>query len=288
MGALYTTKRLSRNVLAVYVDLSALDAEQWFLLRSDVHHDNLHCDQKLERRHLEQAKARGAGVLDNGDLFCAMQGKWDPRSDRSQLRPEFQDTNDYLNCLVEYAADFLGPYADNLIELDHGNHETGIINHHNFNLTRALCKALNDKHGTDIGCGGIGGHVLFRLRRKRQQQTFILSRHHGRGQGRAEVTRGVIESNRMAVIHPDANIVWTGHSHDEWCVPVTRWRVSQKGVVSKDKQYHIRTPGYKDGTQDGYEGWENVKGMAPKPLGAAWLRFYRESHDFKFQLLTAD
>jgi len=46
------------------------------LLRSDVHHDNPKCNQDLERKHLDEAIEYDAPIIDNGDLFCAMQGKW--------------------------------------------------------------------------------------------------------------------------------------------------------------------------------------------------------------------
>ena len=72
---------------------------QTFLLSADRHHDNTYCDHALEKRHLEEAKERGAGIIDIGDLFCAMQGKWDKRASMSQFRPELRVTN-YIDTLV--------------------------------------------------------------------------------------------------------------------------------------------------------------------------------------------
>ena len=54
--------------------------EHKFLLMSDIHIDSRKCDRALLKKHLDQAKAEGAGVFIFGDLFDAMQGKYDPRS----------------------------------------------------------------------------------------------------------------------------------------------------------------------------------------------------------------
>jgi hypothetical protein len=77
-------KRISNNVHEITIDLGRnKDWEQWVLLRSDVHHDNPKCDQDLERQHLQEALEYDAPIIDNGDLFCAMQGRWDKRADKS-------------------------------------------------------------------------------------------------------------------------------------------------------------------------------------------------------------
>ena len=68
-------KELSRNVHRVDIQSRGKGWEQWFLLSSDRHHDNAHADQKLEKRHLDQARERAAGIIDVGDLFCGLQGK---------------------------------------------------------------------------------------------------------------------------------------------------------------------------------------------------------------------
>lgn len=68
--------RLSSNVHEIHIDFAKnKEWEQWVLLRSDVHHDNPKCNQQLERQHLDEALEYDAPIIDNGDLFCAMQGK---------------------------------------------------------------------------------------------------------------------------------------------------------------------------------------------------------------------
>jgi hypothetical protein len=48
-------------------------------LLSDIHWDNPHCDRVALKKHLTLAKEEGAKVAINGDFFCLMQGKYDPR-----------------------------------------------------------------------------------------------------------------------------------------------------------------------------------------------------------------
>ena len=55
------------------------DFEFWVLLRGDGHCDNPASNIDAQIKHLDQAKERGAAVIDIGDQFDAMQGKNDPR-----------------------------------------------------------------------------------------------------------------------------------------------------------------------------------------------------------------
>ncbi len=281
----YAVEQNHRNVLTVRMDVST-GWEQWFLLTTDVHWDNPKCDQKLHTKHLEQAVDRGAGVIDNGDWFCAMQGKYDKRSDKSAMRPEHQ-RGDYLDSLVRTSADYLAPYADHLILCGQGNHETGVLKAHETNLTERLVERLNIGRKSKTYLGGYGGWVRFLFKvYKTQCESRVLHHFHGTGGG-GPVTRGVIQTNRMAVFNPDADVVFTGHTHDEWCVPIARQRISSAGVPFHDEQIHVRAPGYKDAWGDGNGGWEVEKMLGPKPKGAAWLRFFYEDKTIKVDVTRA-
>lgn len=264
----YAVEHDSRNVLTVRLNGRGGD-EFCFLLRSDAHHDNPECDQRLEEKHLKEAKERRAGIIDNGDLFCAMQGRWDKRSDKSKLRPEHREGR-YLDLLVNTAAEFYEPYAENFLVIGEGNHETGILRHHETNITERLVERLNTKRKTKIQAGGYSGWIRFLCQCNNSRFSKKLYRYHGTGGG-GPVTRGVIQTNRLAVFTPDADIVLTGHTHDSWVVPIARQRLNDAGAVYHDEQLHIRPPGYKDGWGDGYGGWEIERMLGPKPKGAHWL-----------------
>lgn len=276
-----------RGCLNVSLKLKAGESK-WFLLTSDRHHDNAHCDQALERVHLEQAKERDAHIIDIGDLFCAMQGKWDRRADTTQLRPEYIGGN-YLDLMVGEATKFFAPYADRFLQISPGNHETSIIKRHETNLTERLVDRLNQKAGDHtIHLGGYSGWIRFQLYYAKGgvSRSFNMFYHHGFGGG-GPVTRGVIQTNRMAVFLPDADFVYTGHTHDEWLVPIQRARLSQAGKPYQDTQTHIRTPGYKDEYATGEGGWHIERGAPPKPTGACWLRFFYHNAEFRHEIVAA-
>jgi hypothetical protein len=254
------------------------DWEQWVLLRSDVHHDNPKCDQALEKKHLDEAVEFDAPIIDNGDLFCAMQGKWDKRADKNALRPEHQGSN-YFDLLVDTAADFYRPYMRQFAVVGRGNHETAITKQHETDLTDRLASRMRQMGGI-VEASGYGGWVIFRFcdsqqagKQSANKDTIRLYHYHGSGGG-GPVTRGTIQTNRLAVMTPDAAIVLSGHTHDEWTVTIPRQRISDRGVIYQDEQLHIRCPGYKDAWGDGSGGWEVERMLGPKALGSAWLRFY--------------
>ena len=280
----WTINKISRNVCEISIDLTRnADWEQWVLLRSDVHHDNPKCNQDLERVHLEEAVQYDAPIIDNGDLFCAMQGKWDKRADKNALREEHRGSN-YFDLLVETAAKFYEPYKDNFAVLGKGNHETAVTNRHETDLTDRLASRMR-AHGSKVEASGYGGFVIFRFLDAVQKgqpakdkvrpvkDSKVLYHFHGSGGG-GPVTRGVIQTNRLAVFQPDAEIVLTGHTHDEWSVTIPRMRLTPKGEIYHDEQLHVRCPGYKDAWSDSYAGWETEKMIGPKSLGSAWLRFW--------------
>lgn len=252
--------------------------EQWFLLSSDRHHDNAFCDQDLERRHLEEAKARDAIVLDFGDLFDVMQSKDDRRASKDQLRNEHK-RGDYLDALVETAAAFYGPYADRLALMALGNHETAVLDRYGTNLVDRLAHQLRREHGGITQAGGYGGWVRLMCHvHKTTRQQLRLKYFHGSGGG-GPVTRGVIQTNRQAVYLPDADIVVNGHTHDAWHMPIARERLTDLGNQYQDLQHHIRTSTYKDEYRAGAGGWHVERGGAPKPIGAVWMRLWLPAED---------
>lgn len=263
------------KVWVVYKDV----LEQRFLLSADRHWDNPHSDHDLQIKHLNQAREHSAGVLDFGDFFCAMQGKFDKRSDKSTLRPEHQ-TDEYFDALVDTATDFFAPYADLFIRIGTGNHETAIKKRHETDLIKRLVKSLNKTTGSKIHDGGYTGWVQFNFldTGSRQSQQVNLWYTHGYGGG-GPVTKGVIQTNRRAVYMPDAQIIVTGHIHEDWDLSLRRFRITPSGKTYKDTQIHVQVPSYKDEWGDGLGGFVIEGGQPPKPIGARWLLFRKEKGD---------
>jgi hypothetical protein len=254
------------------------DWSQEFLLISDAHIDNAHADRQMFERHMRQCRERNAKWLSNGDFLCLLQGKWDPRSDTSACRPEHREGR-YLDAVINTTADYLAPWADMALLFAPGNHETAVRKRHETDMNERLVEALKARNkDCRAYAGSYANWVRFLVRKKGQRQlvagSVVMYMHHGYGGG-GPVTRGTIQTSRMAVYLPDADLIWTGHTHDEWIMPIQRARLSLHGRPYLDRVLHVRSPGYKDEFSEG-NGWAVEKGMPPKPKGALWLRFWME------------
>jgi UDP-2,3-diacylglucosamine pyrophosphatase LpxH len=272
----YTVAETAKNVLTLkFTDISA----GWFqdlMFSSDHHLDNPYCNRSLLKNHLDTAKENNALAFFFGDVFCAMQGKFDKRSSMDDIRPEDVGEN-YLDRIVDHAAEFYEPYRDNIKLITKGNHETSIRKHHGTDLISSLVKLLNYKQEKSVYEGWYGGWVRLMFEINGTVRTSKnIKYHHGAGGG-GPVTRGVIQTNRQAVYQPDANIVVNGHTHDAWIVPIARERLTQAGKIKKDVAYYLRTPSYKDEYADDSIGFHTEKWGAPKPLGCVWVRLEYDS-----------
>ena len=275
----------SRNVHYIRFDDISAGWEYWVLLTSDNHHDSKKCRRKLEHHHMKMAKERGGLIMFFGDVFDAMQGKFDPRRSLSDVRPE-DASADYFNKIVEHASEDYGEFADNIALITKGNHETSVLDKTNTDLISNLVYRLNQEHATNghrIHCGYYGGWVRFLfVFNKTKRASYRLKYHHGNG-GSAPVTRGVIHTNRQAVFLPDADIVVNGHNHQGYILPIARERLSDRGVVRKDLCWFVRIPGYQDAYADGAEGYAVEKNKGPTPNGSIWLHFYLEGNRIRMK-----
>jgi hypothetical protein len=261
------------NKSAYQISFAAVKAgfEQYVLLTSDRHHDNAYADWKLEKRHLDMALERNAPIVDIGDLFCAMQGRNDKRRSRAELRHEFAEADNYFDLLLDEAEEFYAPYAHLFTVLAHGNHETAVRRHSGIDLTYNIARRMRDAGGEWWPrAGGYGGYIKFKFDGGRTMSKF-LRYYHGSG-GSAPVTKGVIQTNRRAVMYPDANIIATGHIHEAWVMPIMQERITSYVNQFNAVQWHVQCPTYKDEFKHRGE-FHIERGGGPKPLGCVWLKF---------------
>jgi hypothetical protein len=272
-------KELSENVHRVEIRAKyrRKDWEQWMLLLSDLHFDNPKCDRKLLFRHLDEAKRRNAPVFLNGDTLCLMQGKYDPRSNKSDILPQ-HNKKDYVDAVIEECAELLAPYGDLITVIGRGNHEQSILNRHETDVVRRLCLRLSEKAGRTIYPGGYGGYVNMQFIDGTSRSPVRIKYFHGSGGG-GPVTKGTIKANRMATYLPDAHIVTTGHVHEKWAIAYTQERISDQGKITLSDQLHICTGTYKEEYGVGKGGWHVERGAPPKPTGGYWVRFTSDAID---------
>jgi hypothetical protein len=277
--------RVSRNVHTFDIDLKNQNHEFKALLLSDCHWDNPKSDQAQLKKLLTEALEIDAPVLDIGDFFCAMQGRWDKRSSKSDLRPEHQHSN-YLDCLVSTALDWLKPYSEILCLRGEGNHESSIKKRQETDLTERLTQMLKSV-GSPAQTGGFSGYVRFKVTSySTTRKSIKYWYHHGHGGG-GPVTKGVIQTARRAAFISDANIIHTGHVHEQWVVNNPQIRLSDANKIEPFRQVHVCTPGFKEEFGDGFGGWHIERGAPPKPTGGAWLRIYLENKQPTFEITEA-
>lgn len=269
----WTIEMTSPNVHVVrFIGLRA-GWQQRVLLTGDRHHDSRESDHRMQLKHLDEAVRVNAPVIDIGDFFDIMQGKYDPRRKQSALRPEHRG-DDYFDLVQDTTWDFFSPYANQMALLGYGNHERSVLKHNQIDLIKRLANELRrvSSHAGPF-TGGYSGWVMFRFQTSDgRSQTIPMKYHHGHGGG-GPVTKGVIQTNRRAVYLPDASIIATAHIHESWVLPIKRERLSQRGEQFFDIAWHVSVPTYRDDFNTGKDGFHIEGGRPPKPLGCSWLVF---------------
>ena len=244
------------------------------LLLSDIHWDNLHCDRALLTRHLNQARDKDARILLNGDTFCAMQGKYDPRSSKESIRPEHQ-VNNYLDALVDSAVEWFRPWADLIDFVGYGNHETSILKRQETDLCARFVRGLNAAvPSAAVQLGGYGGWYVARLDDGTARLPFKMKYMHGFGGG-GPVTKGIIQHTRMNTAIHGADAVWMGHVHENYEQESAMEVLSTNYQVQLRPVLNLRTSTYKEEYRQGLGGWHVERGGTGKPLGGRWLRLER-------------
>jgi UDP-2,3-diacylglucosamine pyrophosphatase LpxH len=244
------------------------------LLISDVHWDNPKCDRDLLRKHLEQAKEIGSDILLNGDTFCCMMGKYDPRRSKDGIRPEHNKAN-YLDAVVNDAIEWFSPYAHLIKVVGYGNHETAILKNLETDLIDRFVFGLNAANNTNVQVGGYGGWIVYSFNRANSTKAYRIKYFHG-SSGGGVVTRGVIQFNRMAAMVENADMVWMGHVHEDHELSYTVERINAANKVELREILMVRTPTYKEEYNEGKGGWHVERGAPPKTLGGRWLEIHPE------------
>jgi hypothetical protein len=246
------------------------------LLISDIHWDNPHCNRDLLKKHLDQALAIEADILFNGDTFCLMQGAYDPRKSKSDIRPEHNKVN-YLDAVINDAIEWFSPYAHLIKVVGYGNHETSILKRAETDVIDRFVFGLNSKNGTTVEVGGYGGWIVYNFRNgdAGSMAAYKIKYMHGFGGG-GIVTKGVIQFNRMSTFVEGADMVWMGHVHEDHELTYTIESLNTQNRVKLKDILMVRTPTYKEEYQDGKGGWHTERGSAPKCTGGRWLEMHPE------------
>lgn len=252
--------------------------EQYFLLMSDEHFDSRKCDRKLLKKHHDQAKKIGARIIKMGDVFDCMGGKYDKRTNKADLRPEY-NTAQYFDSIVDDAYNFYKPYQHLIDMISDGNHELSVMQRHEINLLNRLSEKLN------VARGKYNGYIKFTFEWKTgSRESFIMFYSHGSG-GNAPVTKGAIQTARRQEFFI-ADIYVSGHNHNGFEMVRPRVEINQNGRIKVKQPKHVNLGTYKNEVMTG--GWADTKGFAPEKMGAAWLHFYYKDRQMHFNIYDTE
>lgn len=286
----YTVEATGPNVTTLRFAPGKARSEYWLLITADQHMDHPLCRRDMLARHYREAVDRGAAIIIPGDLLCVMQGKYDKRADKRQIAPgiyaQIMEGKPYLDAVVEDAAAFLEPYAENIVAIGDGNHEASIYERHETDLLERLCSLLRSRTKSKVQHTGYTGwlRMLFTCNTIKVQRRLWYM--HGYGGG-GPVTQDMIQAQRQRAYIHGADIMVNGHTHDAWQVENIAIVLNQAGTIEHRRIFQIKTATYKDEYRTGRGGWHVATGKPPKPLGGWWVRFWFENDELKTDITRA-
>ena len=277
-------QRKSRTVHAVDVNLPNRGASDNFLFISDIHYDAMKCDRSLLHRHLEEAQNLGASVFIFGDLFDLMQGRFDPRGNYSELRPEYKSCM-YVDEVIQDVGEKLSKYADVIKFISKGNHETNIEKRQMVSPIDRVAQIIN-ANGGHVEVGGYAGWLVVSASRNGStRRRFNIHYHHGYGGG-AKRSKGILGADIDQKDFPDADFILRGHDHQKWHLPVTVDRINHQCKLEQRTVHHLRLGSYKK-LGDRYAGWATEKNFATPRLGGWWARIQERMDDYIWEVREA-
>ena len=243
---------------------------------SDIHWDNPKCDWNLLKHDLDYCLKNDIPIMFNGDTYCLMQGAWDPRKMKGDIRPEHNNAR-YFDSIVETSVDFFLPYAHLLTVVGYGNHETSIIKRQETDIIQRFVTLLNYKAGSNVMTGGYGGWLIVNQLLKAKSnitQATKIKYFHGSGGG-GLVTKGALNLTRAMEMYEGYDVFTMGHIHENSARNDVRDSINfhpTKGYYFNHKQIHSMITGtYKEEYIDGLYGWHVERGAPIKPVGGRLL-----------------
>jgi len=279
---IYEAKKFQSNYHKFKFSLDSIKDKRTLFVCSDIHFDNPKCNRKLFFQHLDQALERNAMIAITGDFFCFMQGRYDPRRSKSDIRPEHMAGN-YIDLVINEAAEKMKKYAKNILIISKGNHETSVSLRLETDVMERFIERLNVISDSNIQLGAYTGYYTLSFENHGRFKAIDIGYSHGNWGG--VITKGTLSVVRYAAMMPDSDIMFSGHTHDGWIVPQPRLKLNKfKGSVEIKNQWHVKTGTYKEEFVTG-SGWAVERIAMPKYLGGCWVELdITKNNDISFTL----
>lgn len=242
------------------------------LLGSDHQIGSAQNDEVFMKWELEKAKAIGARIALNGDLFDALLPGDRKRFVPNVLHDELVGKNDIINHAIGMAYKLFAPYAHLIDVIGIGNHDHSVVKIHSYDPVKDLVARLNTLPGANINYGGYCGFLIYEYA---DRPVLTIQYHHGAG-GAAPVTKGLIDFHRTDSWVQGAHVTWKGHKHNK--VYYRDAALTPKGLIPR---MHIMTGAYmdiyreqtqEDIMENGRQSeWESDSFFAPQGKGGFFL-----------------
>lgn len=260
------------------------------LIASDIHFDNPHCDRELFFSHLDRIRKKKGKVFIIGDLFCFMQGKYDPRRNKSDIRPEHNKA-DYINAVINDTVELLSPYKDIIAFVSEGNHEASLLKNIEVDVLNEFVIKYNTINKTNILKGGYRGWIIIRKEVSGRSMSHKMYYNHGYGGG-GEMSKGILQHSRMNMHVEGADAIIMGHVHEAYVQANKRVYFNNNPGCFNEKErivWNLRSACYKEEFVGSDSGFHIEKGRPPKPLGGIYANLEAaRSRDTNAHTLLAD
>lgn len=238
--------------------------------------------QQLES-DLRDAKARGDKIVLWGDI-----DDWIVPSDAKRYTNGKYNTNvdAIVNYKVDRLAEFYKPFADDIVVMKLGNHETEFIKRHHVDPMQMLVRDLNRERNSELAPIFYGGYTMWWLLKFKNvtedgtragSKSVSLWLHHGAG-GSAAVTKGAIDRARI-YDNITADVYVIGHKHTSMHIQTKHEFLDSYGNVKRQDRDFLIVPGYSGWEQkapddSGYTlNWSSEKFYGLEATGCARMRF---------------
>jgi len=223
-------------------------SSQGFTLLSDLHLGCSYTDTKAIKRELDLALKNDDRILINGDLFDLILPSDHKRYQAHVVAEQFRGAPDVINKVVDFATDFLAPYAHLIDVVGVGNHDDQTkyisIDPVLWTINNLNQRLLNTRKQSEpfhqIFYGGYCGFVVYKLK----SQLFSIYYHHGFGGG-TSLSGAAGDLNKLLAQVEGVDLMWLGHKHQKVASHVSRIRPATKGDHPAVQEIHyVRTGAY--------------------------------------------